>query len=47
MVRREYAQQMKLDTTNEQADGKFVEEYLSRFPLKSVAKVNKFLYVHN
>jgi glycosyltransferase involved in cell wall biosynthesis len=47
MVRREYAQQMKLDPTNEQADGKFVEEYLKKFPFKSVAKVNKFLYVHN
>jgi glycosyltransferase involved in cell wall biosynthesis len=47
MVRREYAQQMKLDVTNMQADGKFVEEYLERFPLKSTAKVNKFLYIHN
>lgn len=47
MVRREYGQQMELDVTNMQADGKFVEEYLERFPLKSVAKVNKFIYVHN
>jgi hypothetical protein len=38
---------MKLDVTDMQADGKFVEEYLKKFPLKKVAKINKFLYVHN
>lgn len=47
IVRREYGQQMKLDVTDMQADGKFVEEYLKKFPLKKVAKINKFLYVHN
>jgi glycosyltransferase involved in cell wall biosynthesis len=47
MVKREYAQQMRLDPTNMQADGIFVEEYIKRFPLKDVIKVNKFLYVHN
>jgi glycosyltransferase involved in cell wall biosynthesis len=47
MVRREYAQQMRLDVTIEQADGVFVEEYLKKFPLKQIIKINKFLYVHN
>jgi hypothetical protein len=47
MVRREYGQKMKLDVTNMQADGMFVEEYLKKFPLKDIIKINKVLYVHN
>ena len=47
MVRKGYAQQMRLDVTNMQADGKFVEEYIKKFPLKSVVKIDKYLYVHN
>jgi glycosyltransferase involved in cell wall biosynthesis len=47
MARREYAQQMRLDVTNMQADGVFVEEYIRKFPLKDVIKINKLLYVHN
>lgn len=47
MVKREYAQQMRLDVTNMQADGVFVEEYIKKFPLKTLVKINKFLYVHN
>ena len=47
MIRKSYGQQMKLDVTNMQADGKFVEEYLTKFPLKSVVKIDKYLYVHN
>lgn len=47
MVRKEYAQQMKLNIRSEQADGLFVEEYLKKFPLKTPIKVDKYLYVHN
>jgi glycosyltransferase involved in cell wall biosynthesis len=47
MVRREYAQQMRLDVKNIQADGAFVDEYLQRFQSHDIIKINKFLYVHN
>ena len=47
MVRSKYGKQLKLDTKYEQADGKYVEEYIKKFPHKNVIKVNKFLYVHN
>lgn len=47
IVKRELAQQMKLDTTNMQADGAFVEEYLVRFPQGEIRYIPKPLYVHN
>ena len=47
MVRTEFAKQIKLDVSNIQADGKFVEEYLQKFPKGKIEKINKPLYVHN
>ena len=47
MVRRKFAKQLKLNPKIEQADGIFVEEYLSKFPVGKVAYVPKPLYVHN
>jgi glycosyltransferase involved in cell wall biosynthesis len=47
MTRTKFAQQLSLDVTNEQADGKFVEEYLQKFPSGHVIHIPKPLYVHN
>jgi glycosyltransferase involved in cell wall biosynthesis len=47
MTRRINSQQMRIDTTLEQADGLFVEEYLRRFPTGDVIHIGKPLYVHN
>jgi glycosyltransferase involved in cell wall biosynthesis len=47
MTKREYAQQMRLDVKNIQADGAFVDEYLQKFQSHNIIKINKFLYVHN
>lgn len=47
ICRTEYAKEIKLDVTMLQADGKFVDEYIKRYPTKTAKKVDKFLYVHN
>lgn len=47
MIRRELAQQMKLDTQEPQSDGKYVEEFKVRFPDVTIIKIPKTLYVHN
>jgi len=47
ICRREYAKEIKLDVTMIQADGKFVDEYIRKYPTKTAKKVDKFLYVHN
>jgi glycosyltransferase involved in cell wall biosynthesis len=46
MTRKKFASQLKLDVTQQTADGFFVEEYIKKFPGK-VKKISKFLYVHN
>lgn len=47
IVRTNFAKQLKLDATNMQADGKFVEEYLQKFPNGVIKYIEKPLYVHN
>lgn len=47
MIKRENAQQMRLNPQIAQADGVFVEEYLKKFTDGEVVKINKTLYVHN
>lgn len=47
MTKRIYAQQLKLDVTNNAADAKFVEEYLNKFTKIGVKYIPKPLYVHN
>lgn len=46
MTRTEFAKQIKLDTTFNQSDWKFVTEYLSTFKGKTIY-IPKTLYVHN
>jgi len=47
MTKRIYAQQLRLDITNEAADAKFVDEYLNKFTKVGVKYIPKPLYVHN
>ena len=47
MIRRDLAQQMKLDTQEPQSDGKYVEEFKVLFPEEKIKKIPKVLYVHN
>lgn len=47
MTKRIYAQQLRLDITNEAADAKFVEAYLNKFTRVGVKYIPKPLYVHN
>ena len=47
MSKTELAKQIKLDTTIAAADGKFVEEYLRKFPTGTITHIKKLLYVHN
>lgn len=47
MTKSKYAKQLKLDTTLPAADGKFVEEYLQKFPTGTITYIKKILYVHN
>lgn len=47
IARTEYANQLRLDVKNEQADGKFVEEYIQKFPNGAIRHIKKPLYVHN
>lgn len=46
MAKTEYAKQLTLNVTRADADGVFVEEYLSKFK-GNVIKLDNFLYVHN
>jgi glycosyltransferase involved in cell wall biosynthesis len=47
MSKTDLAKNIKLDTTYEQSDGLFVEEYLKKYPHGTIKKINKPLYVHN
>lgn len=47
MSKTEYARQIGLDVTIAAADGKFVEEYLRKFPEGDITYIKKILYVHN
>jgi hypothetical protein len=47
MVKRKFANQLRLDPKIEQSDGLFVEEYLRKFPEGKIKYVPKPLYVHN
>ena len=47
MTRRINAQKLQLDPTLNQADFKFVTEYIERFNQGKVVKIDKLLYVHN
>jgi glycosyltransferase involved in cell wall biosynthesis len=47
MTRSQYAKQLTLDTTIAAADGKFVEDYLRKFPDGTITYIKKILYVHN
>jgi len=47
MTRTQLSNKMKLDITDEQSDGTFVEEYLKRYSEGIIKKINKPLYVHN
>lgn len=47
MTKSKYAKQLTLDTTLAAADGKFVEEYLRKFPTGTITYIKKILYVHN
>jgi glycosyltransferase involved in cell wall biosynthesis len=46
MSRTKFSKQLKLDTTKNNADGLFVEEYLNKFK-GSIIHIQKVLYVHN
>lgn len=47
MAKTSLAQQLRINTKIEQADGLFVEEYLRRFPDGKIHYIDKPLYVHN
>lgn len=47
MTRRINAQKLQLDPTLNEADYKFVTEYIERFNQGKVVKIDKTLYVHN
>ncbi len=47
MSRTDLAKKIKLDITNAQSDGLFVEEYLRKYPQGIIKKIIKPLYVHN
>jgi hypothetical protein len=47
MSKTDLAKNIKLDTTYEQSDGLFVEEYLRKYPHGTIKKINKPLYIHN
>lgn len=47
VTRTSYAKQVRLKTNLEWADWYFVEDYLKKFPLGKVIKIEKILYVHN
>jgi glycosyltransferase involved in cell wall biosynthesis len=47
MSKTELSKKIKLDITNEQSDGLFVEEYIKKYPQGTIKKINKPLYVHN
>jgi glycosyltransferase involved in cell wall biosynthesis len=47
IIRRDLAQQMKLDTEEIQSDGKYIEEFKVLFPDEKIIKISKILYVHN
>jgi glycosyltransferase involved in cell wall biosynthesis len=47
MTRTKFAQQLELDTTKNEADWKFIQEYLTKFSDGTINKVEKVLYVHN
>lgn len=47
MVRTQLAKKIKLDIKKIDADGYFVEEYLTKYSEGSIKKINKSLYVHN
>jgi glycosyltransferase involved in cell wall biosynthesis len=46
MSKTENAKQLRLDVNEADADGRFVEEYLQKFPA-SILHIDKLLYVHN
>ena len=47
MFKTHMGKKLTLDTTFAQSDWKFVEDYLNKYPMTKVGKVNKILYVHN
>ena len=47
MSKTDLAKNIKLNPTNAQSDGLFVEEYLRRYPHGTMKKINQPLYVHN
>jgi glycosyltransferase involved in cell wall biosynthesis len=47
MSKTEMAKQIRLDKTRGDADGLFVEEYLTKFPNGKIMYIPKPLYVHN
>ena len=47
MSRTNLSKNIKLDVSNAQSDGLFVEEYLRKYPHGTIKKINKPLYVHN
>jgi glycosyltransferase involved in cell wall biosynthesis len=47
MIRRDLAQQLKLNTKIAQSDGIYVEEFKVKFPNEKIKKINKILYIHN
>lgn len=47
MTRTNLSKNIKLDISNEQSDGLFVEEYLKKYSGGTIKKINKLLYIHN
>jgi glycosyltransferase involved in cell wall biosynthesis len=47
MIKRDFANKIKLNSSVEQADGDYVEEFIVRFPDAEIIKIPKILYIHN
>lgn len=47
MTRTKLSSKMRLDVTYEQADGRFVEEYIKNYPDGKIKYIPKPLYIHN
>lgn len=47
MSKTDYAKTIELDTTDYNADWKWIEKYISKYKYNNVIKIDKVLYVHN
>jgi hypothetical protein len=47
MVKTNMGNKLRLDTTINQADWFFIEDFRKKYPMAKYGKVNKVLYVHN